>query len=174
MSASIVGECLRYSRARPTAKLVLVAIAEHANTDRMAWPSNSTLEALTGLGRSALYDALAQLEKAGEITRAESGKGRGRSTTWHVEDVHALYGEPVTAGPKRKAPPKGARPLVGTVKNTSGQPDVSANAETSGYPDQNVRPAGRETSAAHARASRNPQPNPHEQNPPNPPASRGG
>lgn len=168
MSGSIVGEAIAYSRARPTAKFVLTILANHANADRLAWPGNDLLEALTGLGRSALYEALAELERAGEIVRAESGRGRGRSTTWRITDLVGLYGSPVAVKPKRKAPPAGARPLMGATRDMSAQPDViqppqetSAQPdvieETSGQPDENVRVAGQKMSGSHASAGRNPQ-----------------
>lgn len=42
-------------------RLVALCLADHANKDGQAWPSRRTIEAWTGLGHSAVFDALQAL-----------------------------------------------------------------------------------------------------------------
>jgi predicted ArsR family transcriptional regulator len=76
---------LRWSRARPTARLVLLALAAHANREtNEAWPSVATLARETGLSARAVRDALRELEQANEIERLAAGGGRGRTARYRV------------------------------------------------------------------------------------------
>lgn len=65
------------------ARNVLVPLLRHANKDRLAWPSIATLMQATGLRKTAVYDALADLIAAGVLEEVESGT-RGRSATYRV------------------------------------------------------------------------------------------
>lgn len=62
-----VGRVLAYSRAKPTARFVLVAIAQHADTLGRARPSIDRLAALTGHDERTVRRAVAELEALGEL-----------------------------------------------------------------------------------------------------------
>ncbi|MEP7081900.1 MAG: helix-turn-helix domain-containing protein [Chloroflexota bacterium] len=59
----------RANATRPTARLVLVAIALHARSSSTpAWPSLSRLVRLTGLDRTTVWRLVRELEAAGDLT----------------------------------------------------------------------------------------------------------
>lgn len=60
--------------ARPTAKLVLVALASESNQAGECWPSLSQICDMSGLARSSVAEALSELERLGLISR-KRGKG---------------------------------------------------------------------------------------------------
>lgn len=53
----------------PVRKLVLVAIADHANRDGVAWPSAATIAATLGLSRSTVWRHTAALAAAGLLVK---------------------------------------------------------------------------------------------------------
>jgi DNA-binding transcriptional MocR family regulator len=57
----------------PTAKLVLLALADHADSNGLCWPSISRIEQRTGLSRSSVIRALADLEERRLIARTRRG-----------------------------------------------------------------------------------------------------
>lgn len=58
-------------------RLVLVCLANHANTKGLAWPSRSTIASeINGLAPRDVQNALGVLEKGRCLTRVESGKGK--------------------------------------------------------------------------------------------------
>lgn len=62
----------------PTSKLVLLALASHADEEGRCWPSVSRLASMTGLSERAVTKSLAALEHTGLFTR-ERGNGRNPS-----------------------------------------------------------------------------------------------
>lgn len=62
-------------------KFVLVALAERANDDGIAWPSARTISDMTGACDKAVRNALKQLEQGGFIVRVSSGT---RSKTYQL------------------------------------------------------------------------------------------
>jgi DNA-binding MarR family transcriptional regulator len=74
---------------------VLIAIALHAGPDCWAWPSLSTIDALTGLQRSDTCAAIDQLEKAGVLRRESSKGGRSNPTRYRI------VGMPEKTGPNQ-------------------------------------------------------------------------
>ncbi len=68
----------------PTAKLVLLALADHANgATALAWPSIARLVALTGLSERAVQQALRRLEAEGKVARA-TRPGGGRTNVYEL------------------------------------------------------------------------------------------
>ncbi|WP_082782846.1 helix-turn-helix domain-containing protein [Acetobacter cerevisiae] len=62
-------------------KFVLVALAERANDEGVAWPSARTISDMTGACDKAVRNALKQLEQDGFIVRVSSGT---RSKTYQL------------------------------------------------------------------------------------------
>lgn len=63
-------------------KFVLVALAERANDEGIAWPSARTISDMTGACDKAVRNALKQLEQGGFIVRVSSGT---RSKTYQLK-----------------------------------------------------------------------------------------
>jgi len=57
----------------PSCKLVLLALADHADKHGLCWPSIARIEQRTSLSRSSVIRALAQLEKLRLIVRTRRG-----------------------------------------------------------------------------------------------------
>lgn len=78
----------------PTAKAVLISLADQANDDGVCWPSVGTLAKRTCLTDRAVQKSLAWLEAEGYVTREMKS---GRSTRY-------------TLTPERRSPPKDVHP----------------------------------------------------------------
>src|SRR5579859_3251738 len=84
MSLSLMRRVLANSKAREGARLTLLLLAYHADDSGKAWPGLELLARETGLSRRGLLDALARLERSGELT-IEHGRGRGRHNVYRCE-----------------------------------------------------------------------------------------
>ncbi len=98
-------------------KLALLALAEAANDDGWAWPSQETLAGMVGIGRRAIQKILDALDAAGEIViyQRRMGQSHRNSNVYHLLKYRHTEGaapEEVRAGLKR-------RPPVGTVKKSN-------------------------------------------------------
>lgn len=68
---------MAHSAATATHKVVLLAIAQHANTHNEAWPSLARLSAFAGVSDRSVRNALRDLEQGGELeTLPRKGFGR--------------------------------------------------------------------------------------------------
>jgi hypothetical protein len=72
-----------HSKLAPVPRLVLLALADHADHDGYAWPAIDRLAHKTGLHRRTVQIALAESEAAGELTR-EMGGGRHNTTLYRI------------------------------------------------------------------------------------------
>lgn len=70
----------------PTAKLVLVALADHANADGECWPTMKSVAALAGVSTRTVHDHIKALEGAGLVERGERRMhgGQFRGWTFHL------------------------------------------------------------------------------------------
>lgn len=80
MSIEAVATALHHSKATPTAKLVLVALAWHVNEDRVCYPSQETLAHYAGINVRQVRRAVTQLIELGEIEVWKHGGKRLGST----------------------------------------------------------------------------------------------
>ena len=77
MSYEAVSAALHHSQASTSARLVLLAIA-HFEGDHGAWPSQTTLAAMTGLSVRSVRRAIHELAELHELdVIADSGQGYG-------------------------------------------------------------------------------------------------
>lgn len=74
-------------RVQGAAKVVLIALADHANDDGEAWPAVSRLEQWTGLKDRGIRLALKHLEASGVINRS----GKNGTTVIYKMEVGAEY-----------------------------------------------------------------------------------
>lgn len=69
----------------PRDALVLLALIDRADRDRIAWPSQVRLARELNLSRQGVQRSVARLIAAGAITEVEQGRS-GRSTRYRVAD----------------------------------------------------------------------------------------
>lgn len=84
MSLDAIRAAFEVTGIDPTAKFVLVAIANRANADGRAWPSAAALAADTGLHRASIFRAIDTLVEADVLTVIHR---KGRSNVLTVEGV---------------------------------------------------------------------------------------
>lgn len=75
---------MEYSRARGTDRLVLFALAEHADSDGRAWPSVETIGIYAGADRRSVQRSLRYLCDQGEITLLVKGGGRNNPARYMI------------------------------------------------------------------------------------------
>lgn len=109
----------------PSALLVFTAMAAHANTQGLAWPSAARLAELTGLSRRRVGQLLADLVAAGwlEQQASEAGRGKvGRGVTYAlkgaqpVAHLSAKKGAHSSAQVSKKGAHSGARKVRTLVR----------------------------------------------------------
>lgn len=82
---------------KPAPKLVLLALADHADDRGYCWPSLARLAEMTGIDRSTVTRSLAVLEQHRLIARDRSTGGPGKSTRYYI-------GEQVQDAPVKQVP----------------------------------------------------------------------
>ena len=89
MSVEALAVVLHHSRARGTAKLVLIGIANHEG-DGGSWPSVGTLATYANVDRSNVQRALDALEKLGEVHRGTQGGGTRSTPDWDRPNLYRV------------------------------------------------------------------------------------
>lgn len=85
---------------QPTAKAVLVSLADNANDQGHCWPSLATIAERTCLSRRAVIYAVAYLERAGALSRVRGGPGR---STYYVVTPSAFDAKASQESPRQAA-----------------------------------------------------------------------
>jgi hypothetical protein len=86
MSVRVMGYVWDYSEAHGLTRLVMLALADHADHEGECWPSVETIARKCRVGRRTVQRALDEAEAAGELVRV-SGGGRGQSNRYRVLPV---------------------------------------------------------------------------------------
>ena len=132
MSVHVSRQVWQHSRPRPTAKYVLLCIADHAHDDGTgAYPSVTRIATETGLSRRAVINLIAELERDRylDVRRA---KGDSNEYVIHPTGaqhslVELVHGEP---GPVH------VRPSTGAADALSGEPGAPKPPEPPREPSQ--------------------------------------
>jgi biotin operon repressor len=66
----------------PTAKLVLMALADHANSDGECWPSMKRVAELTGISSRQVSTHITKLEGLGYVTKGARRRWEGQLRGW--------------------------------------------------------------------------------------------
>ena len=66
----------------PTAKLVLMALADHANSDGECWPSMKRVAELTGISARQVSTHISNLEQLGYVTKGVRRRWEGQLRGW--------------------------------------------------------------------------------------------
>lgn len=98
---------LTQSQSGPTGRLVLLALAYHANAKGRAWPSVPTLARETALNRGTVQRALRDLEDLGELT-VELRDGRSSTYTLVDNSTGGPHSARARSGVARALTSKGA------------------------------------------------------------------
>jgi hypothetical protein len=91
----------------PIQRLVALVLLEHVDAAGTCWPSLGTISRESGLGKSAICDALAALEGAGWVTRTRRFSPGGDPTS-------TLYRFAPRPAPEARKPP--VRPAIQVVR----------------------------------------------------------
>jgi Helix-turn-helix domain len=126
----------QHSRSRHAARLVLLAIADRAHEDGVAWPSNAELKRMTGLGERAVQTAVIELARSKEL-QVQYQQGPGGVNRYRVS-MQVKARTPAKSAP----PPQTLRPAESAppqdVRDESSQVDPQDPANFA--PPQDLRP----------------------------------
>lgn len=85
MSCEAVSWVLHNSKARGSARLVLLVIAEHAHDDGTgSWPSVATIAQEAAISRASVFTSLNKLVASNELKLLRSGGGRHQETNLYL------------------------------------------------------------------------------------------
>ena len=87
MSVEIISRVWANSNAKGTARLVLLAIADHANPSGVAWPSLRRIAQYANVDKSNVSRAIKSLIQIGELERVGYTKSFSGSTKYRVKVV---------------------------------------------------------------------------------------
>jgi hypothetical protein len=117
----------QYSKARLGARLVLLAIADHADANKSAYPSVATLMRETTMSERAVHDAIQVLRKLGELSiRANEGPRGVNIYTINISITPAISAPPLQNPQGADSDTKGCRKRQGGVQKTTVTPAISA------------------------------------------------
>lgn len=108
MAIKVISWALHLPLKRPTLKLVLLALADHADNDGVCWPSIKRLELFTGLSSRAIQRAIRELQKLSILTLTE----RPGSTTLYMI---AMSGGVPMSPPAASHPPQAPIAVAGNT-----------------------------------------------------------
>jgi hypothetical protein len=94
MSIEAVRHVLERSKTKGAQRLILIAIAEHADSNGIAWPSIETIARLANCSGRFVKETIKKL-KSGELI-IEKGGGRGRSNRYRIPLETVNSGSPIT------------------------------------------------------------------------------
>lgn len=119
----------------PVEKLILLAVADWANDDGVAWPSIAKLAKKTGCGERTVQRTLRAAEKSGLITRHENP---GKGCSYRIDPRHT--GTPATQAPVPESAPTPATLAPNTLGNTSSQKTSSSSKARASKSDDFPKP----------------------------------
>lgn len=108
---------------RPADKLVLLALADHANDEGHAWPSVETLAKKSSTSRRTVLRILKELESSGWLTRQKRNRKNGSRTSSLYKLV---LGDKLSPGD----PVNSVRNVTADVSNQAGNHAFSTSAVT--------------------------------------------
>lgn len=174
MSIESVAIALHHSRARGTAKLVLIGIANH-DGDGGAWPSLATLAKYAGVDPRNVRKALRELEALGEIRTHIQAGGTGQGPAYERPNLydfllccptdcdrstrHRVTYPPDESVPRGRTPASGA-PRTDASPKPSSEPSVEPSFSGSSDPWAS-QPVGDRASSTPRERSRKPKRDPN-------------
>ena len=110
MSLEVLNWAWEQACPNPTSKLVLMALADHANADGECWPSMKRIAALTGISPRQVSTHITQLCDLGYVEKADRRRRDGQYRGWdyvvRFQRKFATSGStlPVTSGSQASSP----------------------------------------------------------------------
>lgn len=148
----------------PTAKLVLLAFADHANADGECYPTMARVAELAGVAARTVHDHVKALEDAGLLQRTGRRKAGGQFRGWNyllpVEDPPTPGGSPPPVVTDRQrqedVPASGSPPQLPvaadcrsrTVSEPPEEPPIFETDFWSPYPTRSGKKVGKKQAAA--------------------------
>ncbi len=74
----------------PVQKLVLLALADHANDASQCWPSLTRLQIITGLSRPSIWKSINRMGDAGLVSRTAKHKSGATIYTLGINVTHLI------------------------------------------------------------------------------------
>lgn len=148
MSVQAITAAFAVQGVSPSEKLLLLALANYADSDFECWPSQKTLTFDTGLSERTIRTAMGSLEGAGLISRERQNRPNGSRTS----DLITLTLPAITA--VRSEAPTGKKRH--TYRQSS--PDLPANVAPLTTLEPSVEPLGKILEAAQAQPQAKPDP----------------
>lgn len=144
MSLDALSAARKITSLSPRNKFVLMALADYANDDGLAWPSYRSLVEWTCLGRKTIYRSLQELEEAGFITSTQRTRENGSWTSKQYALRFLEWGVNVTpggcqadtGGGVRLTPPEPSRRTPKKKEHLSADADEPADASLSAKNEQ--------------------------------------
>jgi hypothetical protein len=125
VSVKVMTWVWEHSRSKLSARLVLLAIADHANGDGVdAFPSMAQLAHKTGLSERGVQIAVAELVRLGEL-HVSAGGGRGRTNRYRVLMVNPAEVAPFDAGNPEEKTVNSENPAEITVNSAHETPQAA-------------------------------------------------
>lgn len=90
MSVRVLASVLTFSEAEHADRLTIIAIADHASDDGVAWPSEETIGRKARLGVSTVRRSIGKLVSMGELEVRKAQRGQQRLNVYRI-----LCGKPV-------------------------------------------------------------------------------
>jgi len=84
MSVEALQAVWEHSEQRGEARLVLLAIANFANGEGLAWPGAEKLANMTRLSRQSVWRIIRRVLDSGELALDRRGGGRGMSNSYRI------------------------------------------------------------------------------------------
>jgi biotin operon repressor len=113
----------------PTSKLVLMALADHANSDGECWPAMKRIAELTGVSSRQVSTHITDLERLGLISKGDRRRWQGQLRGWEYR-INLRKAEtsgsqlPVASGSTASSPAEAgfrSEPLENHQKERSGR-----------------------------------------------------
>ena len=133
MAVEYIAWSMKQKVGNPTAKVILLALANYAGKDGTCYPGQKTLQTIAEGSESTVRRALKHLENAGLISRKKRGKqGGGRTTDLYILNIeNQQKSKPVNMTAKGGKPVTGDR--IKPVKAVTGDITVSNNRQYPPY-----------------------------------------
>lgn len=110
----------------PTEKLLLLALADHANDEGMCWPSVKRLAKWACISTGQVRRLISKLERDGWLTADRRG-GAGRASTYWLTVENARTDARVFDGETRAPEPETRAPMHKTRASVRAQPPITPN-----------------------------------------------
>ena len=135
MSVKIMSAVWEDQTLQPTAKLVLLSIADHADDDGMCFPSMARLCRRTGLGERTIQGIIGRLVQSGWL-EVERGGGRKNCNVYRVKTPQITAKTPQELRPSCDETPQHMPPLIPeTPQITTETPQITAQNPAAAAPE---------------------------------------